>query len=62
MQLGPKGAGTTTSGGTSNYGKSSFQRPEPEQDMSSHSTEIPIIEETDNASSPGNPRLTNPPA
>lgn len=42
LQLGPKGAGTSSSG--SNYGKSSYgQRPEPEQ-QSKHE-EIPIIEE-----------------
>ena len=44
MQLGPKGSGAT-GGGNSNYGKSNFSRPEPEQDMSAKSEEIPVIQE-----------------
>jgi single-strand DNA-binding protein len=41
MQLGPKGAGSPSASGTSNYGKS-FSRPEPDQPKQE---EIPIIEE-----------------
>ena len=41
LQLGPKGAGTSSAG--SNYTKSSHQ--EPEQDHSSRQEEIPVIEE-----------------
>ena len=41
MQLGPKGAGSSGSSGSANYGKS-FSKPEPDQPKSE---EIPIIEE-----------------
>src|ERR1035437_4412926 len=45
MQLGPRNAGTGSSGGNSNYNKpSSFQRPEPEQE-SQKQEDIPIIQE-----------------
>ena len=42
MQLGPKGSGTTSGAGNSNYSKPSFQSHEPEQ---LKTEEIPVIEE-----------------
>ncbi|MCX6721563.1 MAG: single-stranded DNA-binding protein [Candidatus Staskawiczbacteria bacterium] len=44
MQLGPRNAGGAPSG-NSNYGKSAFSRPEPEQDLPAQAGEIPVIEE-----------------
>jgi single-strand DNA-binding protein len=41
MQLGPKGAGTSS--GNSNFGK--FNRPEPENPQAGRQEEIPVIEE-----------------
>ena len=43
MQLGPKGSGATGGAENSNYGKSSYSRPEPEQSLQQE--EIPVIEE-----------------
>jgi single-strand DNA-binding protein len=45
MQLGPKGNGSTGDNGPSNYSKSNYSRPEPEQDIQSNSEEIPVIQE-----------------
>ncbi len=45
MQLGPKGNGASGNNGPSNYNKSNYSRTEPEQDMSSHTEEIPVIQE-----------------
>lgn len=45
LQLGPKGNGAPSgSSNSSNYGKP-FSKPEPEQDLSSQASEIPVIEE-----------------
>jgi single-strand DNA-binding protein len=45
MQLGPKGSGA---GGGSNYQKSAFSKPEPENLNQTNNEEIPIIEENYN--------------
>ncbi|MGD0576660.1 MAG: single-stranded DNA-binding protein [Candidatus Staskawiczbacteria bacterium] len=54
MQLGPKGASGSGPSDSSNYGKSSFKGPEPEQDLPAQAGEIPVIEENYNLPSDNN--------